>query len=220
VLGTTLTFTTAPSSGTQNIYVRYLSTTTQAIVPSQGTVNTAQLGLITTIPTTGGNTITLPASTGTALVAATALTVPNTTGTVMVSGNMPTFSYYQSATQTLASATATKLTFTTADWDTTGGMYASSRFTPTVAGYYQVSGSMGFNAASSSAIMYIYKNGADYKRFTNTNPALISSLNGSALVYCNGSTDYIELYGFSSVGQALINNSQNTYFQAVLVRSA
>jgi hypothetical protein len=138
----------------------------------------------------------------------------------MVSGNMPTFSYYQSSAQTLSSATITKLTFTSNDWDTTSGMFASSRFTPTVAGYYQVSGSMGFNSASSSAILYIYKNGADYKRFTNTNPALVSSLNGSAMVYCNGSTDYIELYGYASVGQALINNSQNTYFQACLVRSA
>ena len=38
VLGTTLTFTTAPSSGTNNIYVRYLSTTTQTVTPSQNSV--------------------------------------------------------------------------------------------------------------------------------------------------------------------------------------
>ena len=37
--GTTITFTSAPSAGTQNVYVRYLSTTTQAITPSQGTVS-------------------------------------------------------------------------------------------------------------------------------------------------------------------------------------
>jgi hypothetical protein len=41
--GTTLTFTGAPSSGTANIYVRYLSTTTQSIAPSQGTVGWSQL---------------------------------------------------------------------------------------------------------------------------------------------------------------------------------
>lgn len=39
VSGTTITFTSAPSSGTSNIYVRYLSTTTQAITPSQNTVS-------------------------------------------------------------------------------------------------------------------------------------------------------------------------------------
>ena len=39
ISGTTLTMTSAPSSGTNNVYVRYLSTTTQAITPSQGTVS-------------------------------------------------------------------------------------------------------------------------------------------------------------------------------------
>jgi hypothetical protein len=38
ISGTTITFTSAPSSGTDNIYVRYLSTTTQSITPSQNTV--------------------------------------------------------------------------------------------------------------------------------------------------------------------------------------
>jgi hypothetical protein len=39
ISGTTLTMTSAPSAGTNNVYVRYLSTTTQAITPSQGTVS-------------------------------------------------------------------------------------------------------------------------------------------------------------------------------------
>jgi hypothetical protein len=43
ISGTTITFTSAPSAGTSNVYVRYLSTTTQSISPSQGTVGWAQL---------------------------------------------------------------------------------------------------------------------------------------------------------------------------------
>ena len=43
VSGTTITFTSAPSAGTNNVYVRYLSTTTQSITPSQGTVGWSQL---------------------------------------------------------------------------------------------------------------------------------------------------------------------------------
>ena len=39
VSGTTITFTSAPSAGSSNIYVRYLSTTTQSITPSQNTVS-------------------------------------------------------------------------------------------------------------------------------------------------------------------------------------
>ena len=41
--GTTLTMTSAPSAGTNNVYVRYLSTTTQVITPSQNTVSYSTL---------------------------------------------------------------------------------------------------------------------------------------------------------------------------------
>ena len=43
VSGTTLTFSAAPSSGTSNVYVRYLSTTLQTFAPSQNTVGPSQL---------------------------------------------------------------------------------------------------------------------------------------------------------------------------------
>jgi len=43
ISGTTITFTSAPSAGTQNVYVRYLSTTTQTIATGQGTVGWNQL---------------------------------------------------------------------------------------------------------------------------------------------------------------------------------
>ena len=56
--GTTITFTSAPSSGTNNVYVRYLSTTTQVITPSQNSVGTAQLGTITNIAS-GNSSLTL-----------------------------------------------------------------------------------------------------------------------------------------------------------------
>jgi hypothetical protein len=38
VSGTSIVFTSAPSAGTGNVYVRYMSTTTQSITPSQNTV--------------------------------------------------------------------------------------------------------------------------------------------------------------------------------------
>lgn len=43
VLGNTITFTSAPPSGTANIYVRYTSPITQIMQPGQGTVGTAQM---------------------------------------------------------------------------------------------------------------------------------------------------------------------------------
>lgn len=47
VSGTTLTMSAAPSSGTNNVYVRYLSTVQQTVAPSQGSVAPSSL-------TTGG----------------------------------------------------------------------------------------------------------------------------------------------------------------------
>jgi len=130
----------------------------------------------------------------------------------------PTFSYYQSSTQTLSASTMTKLTFTSNEWDTTGGMFASSRFTPTVAGYYMISGGFEVGASATPCILRIYKNGANSKGLSNTNPSSTTTTYGSAMVYCNGSTDYVELYGLVITGQAL-NSSANwrTYFQAHLM---
>jgi len=53
VSANTITFTSAPLSGTNNIYVYYTSPITQVIAPGQGTVNTAALtsGLTLTTPT-------------------------------------------------------------------------------------------------------------------------------------------------------------------------
>ena len=43
VSGNTLTISPAPSAGTNNVYVRYLSTTNQSIAPGQGSVGIPQL---------------------------------------------------------------------------------------------------------------------------------------------------------------------------------
>ena len=80
VSGSTITFTSAPPSGTNNIYVYYTSPITQLIAPSQGTVNTTQLGTITNIAS-GSSSLTLQtgASNTTAATFDTSqkLTLPN-----------------------------------------------------------------------------------------------------------------------------------------------
>jgi hypothetical protein len=58
ISGTTITFTSAPSTGTSNIYVRFLSTTTQSIAgASTQTVGTAQLNPYNMVYT-NSNTLT------------------------------------------------------------------------------------------------------------------------------------------------------------------
>jgi hypothetical protein len=64
VSSNTITFTSAPSAGTNNIYVYYTSPITQVIAPSQGTVTSSSFGVITDFTTTG-NTILGDASTDT-----------------------------------------------------------------------------------------------------------------------------------------------------------
>ena len=79
---------------------------------------------------------------------------------------------------------------------------------------------MAFTSAASVAILYLYKNGIVNKFLQNTFPTNVSGINGSALIYCNGSTDYLEVYAYASIAQALVNTLDRTYFQAVMVRSA
>jgi hypothetical protein len=64
VSGNTITFTSAPPSGTSNIYVYYTSPITQVIAPGQGTVTSDSFGVITNFTTTG-NTVLGDASTDT-----------------------------------------------------------------------------------------------------------------------------------------------------------
>jgi len=66
VSGNTITFTSAPPSGTQNIYVYYTSPITQVIAPGQGTVGTTQIqdNAITTAKIAAGAVIPADLSTG------------------------------------------------------------------------------------------------------------------------------------------------------------
>ena len=73
----TITFTSAPSSGTNNIYVYYTSPITQVIAPSQGSVNTTSFasstgtgaGVFQTSPTINTPTLATPTLTGTSTFA-------------------------------------------------------------------------------------------------------------------------------------------------------
>ena len=56
VSGSTITFTSAPSTGTNNIYVYYTSPITQVIAPGQGTVTTTSLASGFTLPVASGGT--------------------------------------------------------------------------------------------------------------------------------------------------------------------
>ena len=165
--------------------------------------------------TSGAITLAAPAVSGT-----NTATLPAATGTVMVSGNMPAFSAYLTSTQGFTGS-FTKVQCNTEEFDT-NNCYDNStnyRFTPNVAGYYQVSGCWTAASAGSNIAIAIYKNGSDFKRGENVQAAAAITI-VSALVYLNGSTDYIELYAATSLSQNAYPGANFTYFQAAMVRSA
>ena len=175
--------------------------------------------LIPSASATGSGTMTLA---GPSTNSNQTVNIPDSSGTMMVSGNMPAFSAYQSSAQTLSSATWTKLQFQTEEFDTNSNFDNATnyRFTPTVAGYYQVSGGLAIAAANTGIRVAIYKNGTVLKYLSYDYSAAAGAGYGSAVVYLNGSSDYIELYGRVAVGQALDAFLYTTYFQAAMIRSA
>jgi hypothetical protein len=144
------------------------------------------------------------------------LTLPDQTGTFMVNG--PAFSAYQSSAQTIATNTTTKVTFDTEEFDTNSN-FASSRFTPTVAGYYQINTFVSWGTPTWGD-GYLFKNGSSFKQIFYSYSASVSGVNGSTLIYLNGSSDYVEIYLRFGVGQVLAASSTSTWFQGVLVRGA
>jgi hypothetical protein len=159
------------------------------------------------------------------------LTLNGTTGITTPAGllinNAPAFSAYASVSQTITNGVATKLQANTEEFDTNGNYDNATnyRFTPTVAGYYQVSGQI---SATSSVtvtriIPVIYKNGTAFKYGVDMTVTIASRSAVSSLIYFNGSTDYVELYTLL-IGTGTLSTSINApfdnYFQGVLVRGA
>jgi len=140
-----------------------------------------------------------------------------------VAGTGPAFSAYLSSTQSYSASTFTKATFDTEEFDTNNN-FASSRFTPTVAGYYQITASTFQYPSVGVATVFIsqiYKNGSGVKGYRTD---VSSSQNGvpvSGLIYMNGSTDYLEIYVYTAgTSPSLAPANTNTYFSGFLARAA
>lgn len=130
----------------------------------------------------------------------------------------PAFSAYQSTLQALSNGT-TKVLYQTEEFDTNNNFDTTlSRFTPTVAGYYQITGTVQ-GSTSTYLVMSLLKNGSPFKNGYD-NSAGVQRAAISALLYLNGTTDYVELQTYSSIVQDTVVGQANTYFQGVLVRAA
>ena len=136
----------------------------------------------------------------------------------------PAFSAYRSTTQSVSSATWTKIQYQTEEFDTNSNYDNATnyRFTPTVAGYYQISASACL-ASASNFIVSIYKNGSEYATGPTVGIAGILDSTGvvSKLIYFNGSTDYVEGYCYQNSGGALNLQARQpgNWFTGCMVRS-
>lgn len=161
------------------------------------------------------------------------LTLPDNTGTLLSSASTiiqnggPAFSAYKSGNQTISSATDTKLTFDLEEFDTASCYNTStSQFTPNVAGYYQVNFECDMGGVSTTGgIISIRKNGSGARRGQGVlGPSMSEQyLCGSAIVYMNGTTDYLEVYAYGIAASSITIYGASTlysYFQAFLARAA
>jgi hypothetical protein len=133
----------------------------------------------------------------------------------------PAFSAYNSAATALSAGTTTKVLFATEEFDTNSN-FASSRFTPTVAGYYQLNASVFVSANNAILLTIITQNTGNSKSGNAVNIATPSQQCSvvSTIMYFNGSSDYAEVFAYSGSAVNTFNAAQYTYFQGALIRSA
>jgi hypothetical protein len=147
-----------------------------------------------------------------------------------VAGTGPAFSAYRSGNQTVTSGVQTKVQCNTEVFDT-ASCYDNAtnyRFTPNVAGYYQISATAGpyGSAIPTRCQLSVFKNGSEYIRLSDLaiTSAYANGIGGSCLVYFNGSTDYVELYAQINVASGTPQiegaNSFTTTFMGAMVRAA
>lgn len=106
---------------------------------------------------------------------------------------------YRSTSQSFTSATKTKIQFDTEVFDSASYFDNATnyRYTPLVAGKYDVTVVCSFTGTSASGpvLAMVYKNGTEYAESTNQTAATGGQAICNVLVDMNGSTDYIEGWG-------------------------
>ena len=181
--------------------------------------NTSGTGTFT-IASPNGNTdrtINLPDSNGTIL----------TTATPGVPVNGPAFRAITTTAQTIPTNIATKVAFNIEEFDTNSNYDPTTnyRFTPTVAGYYQINANVSTGRGTLGYVQcYIYKNGLAHVGGSSVpnNNTVGGKVSASAVIYLNGSSDYVEFYVWQNQGTStnLQTATGDNTFSAFLARSA
>ena len=212
--GVTLTFAAAPGSGTNNIYVIHQAKAVGTISAGEGTVQASSFSN----DVISGHTAlaATPADTDEFLVSDAGTIKRIDYSLIKGSSNTPAFSTVSSGDQSIAHDTFTKVVFGTEILDS-NGKFANNRFTPTVAGYYQLTTGTKIAGVDSAEIAQItfYKNGSDYQYGKHYHQGNDSNgerfLSTSVLMYLD-SDDYVEVFVYHNEGGAQNAQAANTFF--------
>ena len=162
--------------------------------------------------------------------AGTTIATVSSTGLAMASGKLlastgPSVSARMTSSQTIPTTTFTKILFNVENWDTNSNYNTTlSRFTPTVAGYYQFNASAFMGTTPNRVFTLLFKNGAVAKYGSNLGTANNGGINTAvnALLAANGSSDYFEVMAYQESGSNQTINSDPTlsWFDGYLARAA
>ena len=174
----------------------------------------------------GTHTLTLPANTGNIVTTGDSGTVTQGMIASGVTGTGPAFSAYMSSDQSVATATFTKLAINAEEFDSNGNYDTSLyRFTPNVEGHYQVNfQACGQTITSGQFLISIFQNGSEIEgvRLGQVNGQGDTILSGSTVIYCNGTTDYLDFYVYQNTGanKNILGQYRYTRASAFLARKA
>lgn len=142
----------------------------------------------------------------------------------LVAGKAPAFHATLSADQTsITAATFTKVNLNTEEFDT-NGCYDNAtnyRFTPNVPGYYEFIWHLFSNSTTLTAISAVLrKNGATVSESPFAAVASAAQRTAaSRLIYMNGTTDYVELWGYlTGTGLKFSSGTSETSLSGHFVR--
>lgn len=122
------------------------------------------------------------------------------------------------STQSITTATWTKVTFSTEVYDT-NGWFASSTFTPLIPGYYRVTASVTYTDLTAGDLGRIeLRKGIIERLYMDMHKAeggTYDVYQGSAIDYCNGTTDVLEVHTYHnhSVSATIDGTNQFTWIQ-------
>jgi len=216
ISGVTLTFTSAPASGTNNIYVIHQAKAVGTIdVPASGVVPASLASNIIS----GQTALAANPATDDEFLISDAGTIKRIDAQFFQ--NTPAFEAVLSSDQAVSDNTLTKVAFNSETFDTDGKYDNSTnyRFTPTIAGKYfvysQINGYSGGDSDLVTITLQIRKNGS-VTRFsfveTSSNPTKTHTLNCSATVVLDDN-DYVEIFASidgSSGGGEVIQGTSNS----------